>query len=295
MKNTNSIKQTKTLGVNVNSKARHREASSANKIKQLGAHLVLYPPEFSATQIDEIVAAAGGFPLPSEVEINQQKGLLAERLAELYQNLLMKRFWQSTDSASKARKQFATIERLASQLLKTLEIQDDDPLSMPFEVSALIYPAANRYALAVGGYPDFPPQDSSLRGREKCQQVVDGIILMRKWATDVKQHAQNVIDKHEDEGRAHHSGDEGLCEFFSGLKGVWIDWFSENPGMTFDPIEGKIKSPFFRFIKGIIAAMVENVTADMKECDPDLLKYLNLSDGAIRSRFRSTKKKSRVS
>lgn len=288
-KNPISPERAKVLALNAkNSKERRREASSANKVKKLGAHLVLYPLPFSTKQIDEIVHAAGGLPTVGEPDIDQQKALLGEKLAVLYQNLLMKRFSQSLPSASSGRKRFDRVERLCSQLLETLEIQDDDPLSMPHEIKFLIHPAANRYALAVGGYADFPPQDSSFRGKEKCQQVIDGIVLMREWAKDEQQRAQSVIDEHKSKGKPNHSRDEAMQEFFGGLNGVWINWFGEIPGMTFDPIDGMIKGRFFNFVQAIFAAMRENVTAEMKVSDSSLFAYLNLSDQAIRSRFRDT-------
>lgn len=289
-KNPISPERAKALALNAkNSKERRREASFAEKVKGIGGHLVPYPLEFSANQIDEIVNAAGGLPAADDGDIDQQKkALLGEKLAVLYQNLLMKRFSQSLPPASSGRKRFARVERLCSQLLETLEIQDDDPLSMPFEISALIYPAANRYALKVGGYADFPPQDSSFRGREKCRQVIEGIALMRKWAADVNQHAQNVIAKHKSEGKPHHSSDEAMHEFFVGVNAIWKDCFGKTLGMSVGKDDGTVSGPYLKFIKVIFSNMRRNITPEMNQSDPKLIKDLTSSAPAIRKRFRNT-------
>lgn len=285
-----SAKRKEALDLNrKNSEARHRDKTSDEKFKQLGAYPAPGAPPFTLQQIDEIIGASGDLP-PALTDMDEWKTSLGYALTELYQEFLFQRFViNNMPSPSKMRKSFSRIERCADELLAALEIDSDDPLSMPFAIAGLLRPAAKRYAIGRGGYVNLSPDSSPLQGREYVRQAIEGIVLLRKYAKDVQSHAKDISDQRRNTAKPHHSQDAASHQLFCSLGNVWHDYFKKRPAISVNPNTGTPRGPFLRFVKTVLCIMRSNVTAEMKVCDPSLLSHLSLSDQTIRTRFRKTK------
>ena len=232
------------------------------------------PGGLSLPQINAIVEAAGGLPVKTKRAIDNRICHLTDTLENLTGHLLLGRFKQQLPSAFWMRTKMELIERFSTRLIKTLEIQGNDPPTIPDELYTFLKQSAAQYGGTNIQRPEF-------------EAVLASILLLREWAKTGKDRASRFVEQGKISGKSRHAPDLALQEFYEGLGRVLLDVFGRRPAVSFNAIDGSARGPFVRFVKAIFAALQENLTPDIKKADPALLKYLSPSDHAIRKRIQS--------
>ena len=232
------------------------------------------PGGLSLPQINAIVEAAGGLPVKTKRAIDNRICHLTDTLQNLTGHLLLGRFKQHLPSAFWLRTKMELIERFSDRLIKTLEIQGNDPPTIPDELYTFLKQSAAQYGGTNIQRPEF-------------EAVLASILLLREWAKTGKDRASRFVEQGKISGKSRHAPDLALREFYEKLGCVWRVVFERRPGVSVNSDDGAAGGPFLRFVKAIFAALRENLTPDMKKADPTLLTYLSPSDHAIRYRIQS--------
>ena len=233
------------------------------------------PGGLSLPQINAIVEAAGGLPVKTKRAIDNRICHLTDTLQNLTGHLLLGRFKQHLPSAFWLRRKMELIESFSNGLIKTLEIQGNDPPTIPDE----LYTFLKRCAAQYGG--------TNIQGREEFEVALASILLLREWARAGIDLTSRSVEEGKISGKSRRAPDLALRAFYDGLGRIWRDVFGKRPTVSVDRIDGSTGGAFFRFVKGIFAALRENLTPDMKKADPTLLKYLSPTDHAMRNRIQS--------
>lgn len=144
-------------------------------------------------------------------------GRFTERIPDLTWDLFLGRLYQNRPSAFRWRSKAESIERLCDRLAKSLEIQGNDPQTIPIEIYKFLKFFAEPQGKDTG--------DTKTRTREKFQTALASVPLLREWARIGIDHTSRSVEKGKISGKSRRAPDLALQEFYEGLGRVLLDVF----------------------------------------------------------------------
>lgn len=231
---------------------------------------------YSEADIDRIIEAMGGLPdrlfddaqaspdgsgiVTTEIDARTALTRQLEELAALWAHEILE---SRRPSPKEMAATYAGIEHAAAYLLKALGLSTtEQPSALSDHIRRGLHGEAIREADQIGGFPELPPIRFAVQGHEaldyrapeKVRQVVEGIVQLRGWAVEAKDRATRKITPK----LADNEGDKALDSLFRGYIALWLEFFGEMPGTSYNVISNNAGGPFVRFVDTALAPLLGN-------------------------------------
>jgi hypothetical protein len=166
------------------------------------------------------------------------------------------------------------------------------------QVMAHLALQANWAAPKPKGWPDlgafnFSSQDPDTdkyhraldyRGDEKVSQCLQGLALLRQLAESAHSFQRTKVSPKDKKGR--HKGDPEMKALIASINDAWIQAFDKLPGVSWRDEDEKATGPYVRFVWTLFQGVADRVPSDLASEYPQLQQGLDLTEGAIRARFK---------
>jgi hypothetical protein len=284
---------------------------------------------FSSLQVKKIAAAAGRSRIPKRLGpyldrvvdaylfgrlsktsmINSERRERLRTIAKLSQRLL-EALGVTTNEYNRALEDWQRHKRKLS-LLSTMTADDrkewlktnenfyeriakikSGPEEMAWEIRVLLEQGALGLAIAVGGFPDFPPindgeEHPNYRQADKLKSIVNGIALLYSLAAN-QYSIELLLQREKSLRRSPHSGDPDMNKLFEELIAIWEEFFGKRVTTTFNPIDGQVSGKFVDFVTAVLSATKGNLTEEARESIPKIERALSPTPRAIKARLDRT-------
>jgi hypothetical protein len=171
-----------------------------------------------------------------------------------------------------ARSIFLSISAAANarKLLRQLGVEDEvdwesDPIqAIPYAIQIPLRNAAEIYGMAIGGYQDHPPTESTIKdakpdyhGSEKLNDTLRSLQLFLAWCDLVREHRRSIAKKSPLRIEQHlgqtdhrrHRGNEALNAMIARLAKLYVKVLDRKPGIARSRSgQGRPGGPFVRFV-----------------------------------------------
>lgn len=190
--------------------------------------------------------------------------LLRLTLDEVTESFIVHHQQQQFNPPSKLANRMDSVSSAASRILKALGVEEDDPVSLDFEMFALLN-------AELSDDPRGPREDH-------VKPIIQHLVALCEASRSAAEKQKGLTKQ----SKNRHQGNPAREELLEVLSRVYTVHFQRTGIASISPDTGKVSGPRMRFVQSVLKAIRDNLSEAVIQTDPRISNTLRITPKAVR-------------